>query len=130
MPKQHSVPAAEAKQRVSEWFFHPHTPTLAWKELSWRQIGVECNVSYTQARRYLPPLVMRKYDMTLEEINDLRWTSAVVRKVPGVKRPKGEIAEMKKARKKLTIDEVADRFRVSPTTVQRHTSKKRKQEKY
>ena len=126
MTRQHitGVPTEEAKQRIRSWFYSPETPEFAWKELSWRKISEACQVSKSQAIRWLMPLIQKKYNVTVKQINDARYASAALQNVRGVKRPEKEVREIKEARKTKTIAEVADEYNISERTVQRISSKK------
>ena len=126
-PKQQAqVPTDEAKKRIRKWFFDPQTPEYAWKELSWREIAEQCRVSLTQAHWHLPPLVQQKYSAKLQEIEMARYLASRVQRKQGVKLSDVEVERIKEARKTGTIEEVAEEFGLSISTVQRYTGKKRK----
>lgn len=113
--------SAEAKQRVIDWFNDPQRGTDDWKVYSYRELAVQIGVSYIQVRRYLPKLVMQKHDISREQFDNVRYANKAVRKRRGVRLLENTIQSMRQYRKTHTVDQIAEMFGVSPSTVSRHT---------
>lgn len=126
MQERLRVTSAEAKRRVEQWFSDTETDEDAWKALSWRELGKAIGVSYVQVRFHLPKLVMKKYNFTRTDFDNVRYAYAAVRKKKGLQLLPQVIDNIRRLRKMYTIEETAEKLGISPSSVWRHsrTSKK------
>ena len=72
----------------------------------------------------MPGLAQKRYGITRKEFDEYRYVSAAVQNKKGIKRLASEIQAIREARKTDTIAQVAEQFGLSPTTIQRYSSKK------
>lgn len=91
----------EAKQRLTNWFNDPNTPTDAWKTWKLREIAEASGVSQHTVSMVLPGLVMEKYPV-IDSYAMFKRARAAYRRVyrlPGAALPDKEIEDIQHRRR-------------------------------
>lgn len=115
----------EAKKRVEDWFYNPATDKDAWKRLSYHELRKIIGVSYSQVRRHLPRLVMKKYNLTRIQFDNVRYASAALYKRRGVSLLPNTIKKIRELRETHTIEQITDILGVSQSSVSKYTRKEK-----